>query len=206
MTATETKRVVNATVHIAGLGGQGVLVPGGFILTATHCIQWTGEGGMASGNEYRERVTTPSGARFLVQAVAADSLSDLAVLGSVDDQQFPVDAERFEQWCEETPAVPLATTVPRYQRPLPVQILNHKRKWIKAKITRFTPPPFLRGNMFLEAEEEIEGGTSGSPVVDSSGRLVGIVSNSGSDNNSHLPIVQLALPRWVLMRIRDRRK
>jgi hypothetical protein len=201
MTATATKRVVNATVHIAGLGGQGVLVPGGFILTATHCIQWTGEGGMALGTEYLERVTTPSGARFLVQAVAADALSDLAVLGSVDDQQLPVDAERFEQWCEETPAVPLATKVPRYQRPLPVQILNHKRKWIKAKITRFSPPPFLRGNMFLETEEEIEGGTSGSPVVDSSGGLVGIISTPAS-----LSIVQLALPRWVLMRIRNRRK
>jgi Trypsin-like peptidase domain len=201
MTATETKRGVNATVHIDGLGCQGMLVPGGLILTATHCIQWTGEGRMALGTEYLERVTTPRGARFRVQALAADALSDLAVLGTVDDQALPDDADAFEQWWEATPAVPLATTVPRYRRPLPVQILSHKRKWIKAKITRFAPPLHLRGKMFLEAEEEIEGGTSGSPVVDSSGRLVGIVSNPAS-----LPIVQLALPRWVLMRIRDRRK
>jgi hypothetical protein len=48
----------------------------------------------------------------------------------------------------------------------------------QAKITRFSPPPFLPGNMFLEAEEEIEGGTSSSPVVDSNGRLVGIVSTT----------------------------
>jgi hypothetical protein len=36
-------RVVNATVRITKLGGQGVLVAGGFILTATHCITWSGE-------------------------------------------------------------------------------------------------------------------------------------------------------------------
>jgi hypothetical protein len=85
------------------------------------------------GTEYLERFTTPSGAQFLVQAVAADALSDLAVLGAVDDQALPDDADAFQQWCEATPAVPLATKVPRYQRPFPVQILSHKRKWIKPK-------------------------------------------------------------------------
>ena len=40
MTKTETARVVNATVSIEGKRGhgQGVLVTGGFILTAAHCI------------------------------------------------------------------------------------------------------------------------------------------------------------------------
>lgn len=46
--------VANATVRISGLVGQGVLVPGGFILTATHCIQWNGEGGWALGDYFVE--------------------------------------------------------------------------------------------------------------------------------------------------------
>jgi hypothetical protein len=35
-------RVENATVRLSDLGGLGVLVPGGFIATATHCIHSVG--------------------------------------------------------------------------------------------------------------------------------------------------------------------
>jgi hypothetical protein len=58
-------RVMKATVRIDQLGGQGVLVPGSFILTATHCVKWNGEGGMAMGDRLIEtspRKTAPSSA------------------------------------------------------------------------------------------------------------------------------------------------
>ena len=56
--------VINATVRLDNLGGQGVLVPGGFILTAAHCIQWNGEVEMAMVDRFIESITTKSGARF----------------------------------------------------------------------------------------------------------------------------------------------
>jgi hypothetical protein len=39
MTKTQAAHVINATVRLDNLGRQGVLVPGGFILTAAHCMQ-----------------------------------------------------------------------------------------------------------------------------------------------------------------------
>ena len=42
--------VEKATVRLTGKGGQGVLVPGGLIVTAAHCVNWYLEGGMAMGD------------------------------------------------------------------------------------------------------------------------------------------------------------
>src|SRR5262245_38143525 len=39
-----------ATVQIQKKGGRGVLVPGGFVLTAAHCVEWSPEGGMVLGD------------------------------------------------------------------------------------------------------------------------------------------------------------
>jgi hypothetical protein len=209
MTESETARVINATVHLDGKGGQGVLVAGGFILTAAHCIQWNGDGGMTMGEYYLEHVTTKSGAHFRVGPHAAEPVSDIAVLGSLDDQEFCDDCDEFEQWCEATPAVPIAYTTPAFRDPLRVSILTHKGKWIDARIVRYVPPGRpLHGVLYIEADDRIEGGASGGPVVDSSGQLVGVVSHfseSAVDGKyiGRLPIVHLALPQWACAAISE---
>ena len=43
-------KVARATVRFAKQGGQGVIVPGGLIVTAAHVIAWVGTGGMAFGD------------------------------------------------------------------------------------------------------------------------------------------------------------
>ena len=45
------ERVAAATVRICGTKSQGVLVPGGYILTAAHCINWEGTGSMTLGSD-----------------------------------------------------------------------------------------------------------------------------------------------------------
>jgi hypothetical protein len=207
VTKTQTARVVNATVRLDSQGGQGVLVPGGFILTATHCIKWNGHGGMAMGDHFTEAVTTKSGARFRLGPCAADPVSDMAVLGALDNQEFGEDCDEFERWCETTKPVPVATTTPRYRQPLNVRILTHKGEWISAKVVRYSHPSQpLHGCLCLEADAQIKGGTSGGPVVDSSGRLVGVVSNCGDARTAEkcvgmIPIAHLALPRWAWLLI-----
>jgi S1-C subfamily serine protease len=54
----------------------------------------------------------------------------------------------------------------------------------------------------LKRTPRIEGGTSGGPIIEESGRLIGIVSNSfeGPDHGKYscmIPVSWLALPRWI---------
>src|SRR5450759_4439822 len=62
----DKSRVETAVVQMESQGGLATLVPGGFILTATHCIKWDGRGKMALGVPHAEPVRTPSGLHFRV--------------------------------------------------------------------------------------------------------------------------------------------
>jgi S1-C subfamily serine protease len=190
--------IANATVHMENKDGQGVLIPGGFILTATHCINWSGKGEMVlNDNTFLTSITTKSGQRLLVSPVAADPLSDIAVLGAPDNQEFSDEADTFEEWCEKTEPVPVSMTVPRVRRPQPIGILSHTGDWIEGTLARFSNNG---GSATIKTTaDRILGGTSGGPVVDHQGRLLGVVSN-GSEMGS-VPLVCLALPHWVLMQV-----
>jgi len=201
-------RVKKATVGIVGVegqvDGQGVLVPGPFILTATHCIKWSGTGEMALGDYFIETIRTIDGKQLRLQVLFADLVSDMAVLGAPDCQEFYRDCEAFEKWSEVTKCVPLMTRTLRYNSALPVEILSHEGDWINGNVHRYGME--MLGTMCLEANQQIRGGTSGGPVVDLDGRLLGVVSNfhEGLDDNGKcigmLPIAHLTLPAWVLRR------
>ena len=158
---------------------------------------------MALGDYSIENVTTRSGHNLRLGPVAVDLISDIAVLGSLDDEAFLSDSLAFERWCDATPAVPLVSKPPRLDLPRRSHILTQSGNWIGAKvIRRGSPGPFRSGSLSIEADDPIEGGTSGGPVVDSWGRLVGVVSQfdevaAGEKSIGVLPIANLALPRWV---------
>jgi V8-like Glu-specific endopeptidase len=166
--------VANATVQLQGLGGRGVLVTGGFILTATHCIRWDGSGGMTLGNHYSEIVNTKGGDRFRVGISAADPVSDMAALGALDERVYSEDYDAFERWREATRPVPVMNETLRLGDSLPVHILTHNRGWIDGRIYRYGYHGHPQnGSISLETDAQIEGGTSGSPIVDSDGNLIG---------------------------------
>ena len=55
-------------------------------------------------------------------------------------------------------------------------------------------------------EEQIEGGTSGGPIINDLGQLVGIVSNAsdlqeGIASDGNFPYPSLALPVWICQRL-----
>ena len=204
VSAENRGRVEAATVRLIEKGGCGVLVPGGFILTATHCIDWSGTGRMAMGEEYPTKIKTPDGAKFRVGVLACDPVSDIAVLGGLDNQNFYEDVEAFEEWRERVKPVPLSTRLLKGQQSCPAFILTHRRKWIAARATR-TGPRFqpLDGSVGLTTKR-IESGTSGSPIVTAEGRLYAIVSNSGAAHADGLqcgsiPVAHLALRDLVTL-------
>jgi len=49
--------VVKATLIVPAKGGRGILVPGGFIVTAAHCVECACDGSMSVGNT-KESIST----------------------------------------------------------------------------------------------------------------------------------------------------
>lgn len=118
-------------------GGQGVLVPSAFILSATHCIDWCGTGMMALGEVYPVEIETASGVKFRVGVDACDPVSDMAALGELDNQTCPDDADRFEEWREKIERVALSDRHIKPGESCPAFIYTHKGEWIKGSVTHY---------------------------------------------------------------------
>jgi len=207
-----------ATVRLTRRGGQGVLVPGRVILTATHCIHWEADGGGMLGDHYLEPIETKSGATFNVAPVAVEAVADIAALGALDNQQFERfadDCAAFEEWRERTEAVRLSDLFTMWNDSIgddgedhsfPVYALTHTGEWIAGRAKRFGFQDMWTGGIHVHFERPIGGGTSGGPIVDDVGQLVGVVSVTnvvGDDRacDGMQPIAAHALPHWVLQRI-----
>jgi hypothetical protein len=202
MTLQQAKeRARLATVQLPTTGGQGVLVPGGFVLTAAHCTAWTISGGMALGDYCLEEIITPSGHNFRLEVSAIEPVSDVAALASPDDQLFYDDAAAFDAFCEATTPVRVSSTDFDVEVPVPVHILTPSGAWLHAQATRHGLPGALPGGtVWITPERGIASGSSGGPVIDAGGRLVGIVSWSRARVGAHdgrMARPRLALPVWV---------
>jgi S1-C subfamily serine protease len=199
------RRVEAATVRLTAQGGRGVLVPGGYILTATHCINWDGRGAMTLGEHFPEPVETADGRAFRAWPCAVDTVSDLAALEPFDDQVLPDDFMAFVRFSGAVPGVPLLRRTPAREKPHPVHVWTQEHEWITGRVIRDDPPGLPDGRIWLEADSPIKGGTSGSPVVDEAGLLVGVVSFANEVEagpcSGLIPFAHLALPRWLVARI-----
>jgi hypothetical protein len=206
MNAEGRIQVERATVRLVERGGRGVLVTGQFIITATHCIDWSGTAGMAMGEVYTADIETASGAKFRLGAVACDPVSDVAVLGELDCQDCPDDPGAFEEWCEQVKPVPLSILQLESGQSCSVFIFTHKGEWLAGRVARLDRPGRLPGSSLALFAEGIESGTSGSPVVTADGMLLGIVSHTISNQRpgkacGTMPVANMSLPHWVLAQI-----
>ncbi len=195
--------IERATVHLTRRGGQGVLVEGNFILTAAHCIDWSCDGGLVLGDHAVEDIDTSMG-KLKVSILAVEPVNDIAVLGSLDCQVFAEEVADFERFCENTDAVPLCTRDLDLFESIPVYIRTHEQSWVNGNVQQCNTHA---QSLSIEAAEQIKGGTSGGPVVNEFGKLVGIVSNFSDINigmppcHGSAPRPHLALPNWVLNEI-----
>jgi Trypsin-like peptidase domain len=156
---------------------QGVLVPGGFIFTAAHCINWeVTDAAMALGDRYIEKIRARNGSVYKVGPCAVEPVLDIAALAALDGQVFFHECEAFERFCEETEPVPLSTDNFQDGVPVPIRVLTHTGAWVSGRASRYGYGWLLAGNIWVEFDASIQGGTSGSPVIDDNGLLVGVIS------------------------------
>jgi len=197
--------IEKATVKVTAKIAQGVLIEGNMILTAAHCIDWDCDGNMAGGMQEWEFVHQIVTAESTLKAIpfTVEAVSDVALLGPLDAQECPEEAERFEDFCEHTKPVPLFTGEIVLFEPIPIFIYTHKGKWLTGNAI------LCQRNgctLVLKTDEPIEGGTSGSPVVNEHGELLGIVSRGGPTKQDEAysgtaPRPHLALPVWAVYKI-----
>jgi len=216
------KRVSSAVVQITREGkkgrrrvfqrvGQGVCVPGNFVLTVAHALDWhmlTGgyrRNEMTLGDHYTALVTTRDGERHEAEIDAVEPRSDLAVLGSpvpIQSSQSREDRPIPKEFLQRAPAVPLWEGVWPLGDQMQVYLLSAEGKWFPATATRRYPPNGLPkgGMMNVElVDDQVTFGDSGGPVVDGAGQLFGLVSDGTKDVSVAIP--HFALPCWVRDRI-----
>jgi S1-C subfamily serine protease len=196
------RAIVQACVTIPNLGGRGVLVPGNLVLTAAHCVAYATDGAMVLGDYFLEALQTPQGVVH-VTPLAVEPVVDIAVLGALDNQEFPEHAEVFETWCTDTPPVPLSCAPLPLGDPFSIYIPTHTGTWIQGSGQLARADAHL---LWIETADQIEGGTSGSPIVTGRGELVGIVSHTSflSGHGVHqgrAPRPHLTLPAWIVHQI-----
>jgi Trypsin-like peptidase domain len=209
MLSAELKsRIKKATVKLTRLAGQGVLVPGNLIATAAHCVYWSTEGEMVLGDSFPEPIRAER-CELTATPYAVEQCSDLAVLGALDSQSSYKEFVEFDKWCAATEPVQLST-VDNYEllKPFPVHILTYRGEWVRAKAQKCSP---LAHTVHVTAESQIEGGTSGGPVVDESGRLVGVVSHfsdgcDSDDFEGQVALAHLSIPPRLLRNMFTMRK
>jgi hypothetical protein len=212
LTEATKRRIADACVTVRIMSGQfgeglgrGVLVAGGFVFTAAHCVTHDLTGAMALGDHFLQEIETTYGV-LRVTPRAVEPVADIAVFGAPDGQVFWNDASAFEVWCDAVVPVPLCREdFPMFQ-PVPVAVYTHRGIWLEGTIQQ--PRPDAHG-VWITMPDGIEGGTSGSPIVTAQGAIVGIVSQVGGDASldpekgyeGFAPRPHLTLPVWVVQQI-----
>jgi hypothetical protein len=179
-------------------GGVGVLV-GNVILTAAHCVNHGVVGPMAKDGAHVEEIETFQCRRLKTALLAVELVYDIAVLGSLDSEDWPKEANAFQQFCRATKPVSLAMSDVRSGQCLTVSIRNRDGTWVEGSVMvhRNDLPGY-----YFETKVVIENGASGGPVLNQRGELVGLVSTTHDENCHKLqglwcPRPLRALPVWV---------
>ena len=197
----QQRLVEHATVTLPGQGGQGVLIPGNLILTAAHCVTWTADGSMVLGDFFGEAVRTAQGQTLTARPVFLDLLSDIALLGAIDNDAMVDERDAYVDWCEQITPITLYEGDFPFNRPTPIAVYTHRRQWISGTVQqmRYESP-----SLACVWDTPIEGGTSGSPLLTMDGRIAEVVSTATHENPegmSSAPRPHLTLPVWALRQI-----
>jgi hypothetical protein len=162
--------------------GQGVVVAE-YVLTAAHCLL---------ADRMHVRVRRPDGRIGTMEAVFIDAIGDIAALQVIDDDPFFLDDIEPMHVSFEWSGATVFESRPR---------LFGKYFAHDAGVVDMQWCEIYLGKAMLWPSRSINGGTSGGPIVNAEGLLIGIIRDSlqglGSAEESSFRLLGAALPPWL---------
>jgi hypothetical protein len=204
------KIAIQAVVQVGIDGnGRGFIVAAGddrHVITAAHCLPRKTWPDPHLANSVREltflKFIGPLGAKhgtIWSELCVLNLTDDIAVFGE-PDWQFDKEGKRYEKFTTTALSVGASPPiVPPYQwDKVPGSkgfVLSLDRKWLPCTIHN-------TGRFLTLDGVKIEGGMSGSPILNADGAAIGVIStgNEGRGNNTH-PSLADCLPPWLWRRI-----
>jgi len=137
--------------------------------------------------------------KYLNYIITVDPASDLAIFGkyAAPGDQLPRESIRKLRFlCRPDRCIPLLLTPQRHQRTISVHVLTHTKRWLtgSAALTPNSPRGEVR---FKNPNERIIGGTSGAPVFNTRGAVIGLITNAPDTRPiANFTVLPYALPLW----------
>lgn len=154
---------------------------GSYLLTAFHCLP------QLPNNLWDDTTVEVADfdrkAKAFAVVVACDPVSDIAVLSDATLQGTPLPTsclKKFRALKEVTESASLVLTNPGISGKNRVHIFTHQKKWIAGHFTVFgkSKDPVVFLNIELSGGAQVLGGTSGAPIFNDAGEVLGIVSTA----------------------------
>lgn len=199
-------RVVTSLVRVCrkpGQHGTGFVAVGcGYIFTAAHCLPGFVDPVLSPGDPLCVKVCDFNGSDESVLSLVRfmEPCSDIAILGSAswrfDLYNLPDgDEDAYAEFLARRPPLALSVDDDEMRGPFDVHVFTVEREWLsgQAEANPFTPFLATSFNQMLPA------GTSGAPVFDDEGRVVGLVTHTTNTGECGVVWLAGALPRWAIL-------
>lgn len=192
--------------------GRGFLVDGSrsgrLVVTAAHCLPHLPPPhpfSHTAETTYRDLVG-PLGGKPSVWAdcLFVDPIADVAVLCEPDDQVYLKEATAYTRLVEA--AAPLRVGI--LTEPCDAWLQTLDGRWQRCTVRVDSPYGPTRSLMLVGAVDANATGTSGSPIVRTDGRVLGVVSvgtetgDEAGDEQAGQPLLASVLPLWLLSDLR----
>lgn len=197
-TSKQTVEQATVTINDTPIPGQGVYVPGGYILTAAHCIELKPDRKGPVADHANINITA-GGLRLKVFRFVWECNSNIAALGMLSPQVYK-EAAVYRKHFDQVEPVRLCAELPA--KPFEVHIFTHQKTWISGTADH-------KGHsLWVHSDPLVCGGENmGSPIVNNDGELVGVVAKDKVEWKSRTqginPVPSMALPVWILNKIKS---
>jgi hypothetical protein len=207
------KAMANAKRAVINVGdGRGFIVSAGesrYIITAAHCLPDSRFPKPHLANSIDELTFPNLLGRFgskrqtvWAELCARNICDDIAVFSEPDGQELHEKYQRYEKFT--------ATTMTLGNPPAIVESYKWSETpgtaaWVLSLDGEWQSCTLHNGGRFLSIEQNnlIESGMSGSPIIDSNGNAIGLISTSGGGEHGHNmnPNLLDCLPQWLLRKL-----